>query len=96
MTEEKFECNDNCDCCEEECEELLLDESELLTALMGMCAEMNLHEFAPMMRGIISMFADVHGISIGKVLDAMLLETYYDDDPHWEREHSDIGASITS
>lgn len=97
MAQENIKCTNDCEHCEDpSCEEFILEELDLISMMMETCAKMELNEFAPLMRGLISMFADVHGISVGKTLDAMLMEKYYDGDPHWEREHEDSGTFIAS
>lgn len=92
MTEEKnIECANDC----ENCDAICVDDDSVFELLVDTCSEMELKEFAPMMGGIVHIYADVHGISVGKVLDAMFLNAYYDDDPHWDEEHPE-GEIFTS
>lgn len=80
---------------EKQCD-IELTQEELESCFGGLIAvysDMSMEEFAPMLRGLIGLYAEVHGCSIGKVLDAILLEKYHDDDPYIEIEQD---SRITS
>lgn len=81
---------------EEKQYEIELTQEELESSFGGLLAvysDMSIEEFAPMLRGLIGLYAEVQGCSIGKVLDAILLGKYHDDDPYIEIEQD---SRITS
>lgn len=97
MPKETEKCNNDCENCEyyedwDDCDDITEEELNF-DVLADFIAGMDLHEFAPMMRGTISMYAAMNGISVGKVLDAMLLEKYSDEDLHWDAEQECRGMT---
>ena len=97
MPKETEKCNNDCENCEyyedwDDCDDIMDDES-LVSMLFNVVANMSIEEFEPLIKGLVSMYATVHGWSIGKTMEAVFLGAYSDEDIHWDEEQAYRGMT---